>query len=323
MKHSLSTSKNLIFSLLLILITNTLIAQTWPMPGAKWTYCLIGWNGRPAGEEIFGVTGDTLIAGNIYTITKLIVAAKSPMNVENISSRTLYTRYANDTVYRYVNNQEYLYFTFNLNVGDIFTTFRTAGGNYHWEDSACSSKLTLKVIEETEIELNGQTLKKFVLEDTLFHYLYDSNDPEPVTYTLVERIGVINSYPLINSMEPPGQCSLPTDWGHGAVGKYTDDSFEHLFGECRGVGIDAIQKSKNDINIYPNPANSVLNIDFPAIFDILHTTIEVIDIDGKTILQSIPVSSYTQLDIKRLKPGVYLVKIQNDESFITKRITIQ
>ncbi|MDY0076703.1 MAG: T9SS type A sorting domain-containing protein [Bacteroidales bacterium] len=323
MKHSLSSSKNLIFSLLLILIANTLIAQTWPMPGAKWTYCLIGWNGRPAGEEIFGVTGDTLIAGNIYTITKLMVAAKTSMNVENTSSRTLYTRYAIDTVYRYVNNQEYLYFTFNLIVGDVFTTFRTAGWNFHWEDSAYSSKLTLKVIEETEIELNDQTLKKFVLEDTLFHHLYVSNDPEPITYSLVERIGVINSYPLINSMEPSGECYLPTDWRYGAVGKYTDDGFEHLFGECRGVGLDAIQKFENDINIYPNPANSVLNIDFPTNFNVLHTTIEVIDTDGKTILQSIPVSSSTQLDFKRLKPGVYIVKIKNEESFITKRIAIQ
>ncbi|MBZ0242167.1 MAG: T9SS type A sorting domain-containing protein, partial [Bacteroidales bacterium] len=99
--------------------------------------------------------------------------------------------------------------------------------------------------------------------------------------------------------------------------------FEHLFGECQGVGIDAIQKSENDINIYPNPANSVLNIDFPANFNVMHTTIEVIDIDGKTILQSMPVSGSTQLDIKRIKPGVYIVKIKNDESFITKRITIQ
>ncbi|MCK9452959.1 MAG: T9SS type A sorting domain-containing protein [Bacteroidales bacterium] len=323
MKPSLSTFKNLIFSLLLILISNTLIAQTWPMPGAKWTYCLIGWNGRPAGEEMFGVAGDTLIAGNIYTITKPIVATKAPMNVENTSSRTLYTRYANDTVYRYVNNQEYMFFTFNLNVGDVFTTFRTGGWNYHWEDSACTSKLTLKVIEESEIELNEQTLKKFVLEDTLFHHLYVSNSPEPVTYVLVERIGIISSYPLINSMEPPGECSLPTDWGHGAVGRYTDDSFEHLFGECRGVGIDDIQKSENDINIYPNPANSVLNIDFPANFEVLHTWIYLIAIDGKTILQSIPASGSTQLDIKRLKPGVYIVKIQNDEALITRRITIR
>jgi len=77
------------------------------------------------------------------------------------------------------------------------------------------------------------------------------------------------------------------------------------------------------VKIYPNPANSVLNIDFPNICNIHNTIIKIVDINGRTMLKSEPVSISTQLDIKLLTNGLYLVKIQNDISLTTKRIIIQ
>ncbi|MBZ0241808.1 MAG: T9SS type A sorting domain-containing protein, partial [Bacteroidales bacterium] len=78
-----------------------------------------------------------------------------------------------------------------------------------------------------------------------------------------------------------------------------------------------------DIKVYPNPAKSVLNIDFPANYDILHATIEIINVNGKTSMQSKPVSHSTQLNIKNLTPGLYIVKIQNNDALITRRLVIQ
>ena len=78
-----------------------------------------------------------------------------------------------------------------------------------------------------------------------------------------------------------------------------------------------------DVKVYPNPAKSVLNIDFPANYDVLHSTIEIININGETRMRSKPVSHSTQLDIKRLKPGLYIVKIQNNDALITRRLVIQ
>ncbi len=77
------------------------------------------------------------------------------------------------------------------------------------------------------------------------------------------------------------------------------------------------------VKIYPNPANSVLNIDFPNDYNIQNTIMEIVDINGRTMLKSEPVSISTQLDIKLLNNGIYLVKIQNDNTLITKRIIIQ
>jgi len=75
--------------------------------------------------------------------------------------------------------------------------------------------------------------------------------------------------------------------------------------------------------IYPNPANYVVNIDFPENYHVFNTKIEIIDINGKTMLKSKLSSRSTQLDVKGLTSGLYIVKIQNDKTFIIRRIIIQ
>lgn len=78
----------------------------------------------------------------------------------------------------------------------------------------------------------------------------------------------------------------------------------------------------HDITVYPNPATSVLNIKLPEYFIIENTTIELIDYNGKTVLQLKPTSVFSPIDIKQLKSGLYLVKIQYDKTLITKRIIV-
>ena len=298
--------RTLILASLILLVNNTSFSQTWPSPGAKWTYCLTGWNGMPAGEELFGVTGDTLISGKLYNIIQPINPTKKNLVDNNDLVRTLYTRFENDTFYRYVNNQEYLFFTYNLSVGDVFSTFRTAGLNSYWEDSACSSVLPLRVIEESEVELNGQMLKEFVLEDTLFRHLYDPNYPDPVTYTLIERIGIVDNYLLINTLEPFADCFLPTDYGLAAVGKYTDDSFEYLFYECQGVGINNNQIPNSDIEIFPNPANQYLHVvqksDPPIRF-----TISLLTEFGKLFFITEMDGKSSTIDLSGYQSGYYIL----------------
>jgi len=84
------------------------------------------------------------------------------------------------------------------------------------------------------------------------------------------------------------------------------------------------------VKIYPNPlprgqsgVNSLLNIEFPNDYNIQNTTIEIVDINGRTMLKAYPVSVTTLLDINKLNSGLYLVKIQNNKTLITKKIIIQ
>jgi len=79
----------------------------------------------------------------------------------------------------------------------------------------------------------------------------------------------------------------------------------------------------NEVKIYPNPANTILNINLPIKYGICKNTIEIIDITGICLIKSNPETNLSQLDLKELKPGLYIVKIQNGEMLMTKRIVIQ
>ncbi len=89
------------------------------------------------------------------------------------------------------------------------------------------------------------------------------------------------------------------------------------------VSITESELFNTEIKVYPNPANTLLNIDFPYDYKIQNTTIEILDINGKIVLSTQPLSVAIQLSIKKLNKGIYLVKIQNDRAFITRKIIIQ
>lgn len=88
--------------------------------------------------------------------------------------------------------------------------------------------------------------------------------------------------------------------------------------------IDDIEETLvKHVKVYPNPANAVVNLEMDAIFIMENTTIEIIDIHGKTVLKLNPVSVSLHFDVKHFDRGLYIVKIHYDNTFITRKIIIQ
>jgi len=299
--------KAIFFSIFIIGLFSNAFSQIWPMPGAQWTYCLSA-NGGPAGEILIKVTGDTIIDSKSYSIIE---------HIENKSSndvhpfRTLFTRYENDTIYRFVNNQEYLYFTYNLEIGDVFTTYRSSG--WMWNDTTCSSILPLKVIEINEIELDGEIFNSYILEDTLFHYLYDDpNYPEPILYNLVERIGVINTFPFLNTLIMPSSCEIFIEYSTVTLGNYSDNNYEYTFKECEGIGIDEIEKDQL-FTIYPNPAEQELNIVYNGIMN-QEYEVSLINLLGKKIDTFNLADLITKINVSKHPSGYYVFLLRNKKT---------
>lgn len=280
--------------------------RTWPEPGAKWTYCVSGYYDRPGGEEKWALSGDTLINGRSWSMIKRDNQTEGQPSSIHSNDHVFYSRFSNDSIYRFVNNKEYLLFSYNLNVGDVLTTFRAAGV-FNWQDSACSSRLPLKVIEKSEVMLGSSLLQKFVLEDTLFGHLYPNYIGEPIRYTFIERIGVINYYPFMNSLEMPTNCELFVEPESFTIGKYSDDSFEHIYGECPGVGLKESESYGKSLRIYPNPANSWTAFDFTLPDGVSEARIEIASPAG-VVIHSLQLSGsrgQKLFDSRKLSPGVY------------------
>ncbi|MDD3743244.1 MAG: T9SS type A sorting domain-containing protein, partial [Lentimicrobiaceae bacterium] len=241
---------------------------------------------------------------------------------------TLFTRFSNDTVYRYVNNREYLYFNFNSEVGDVYTTFRSAGHNYTWNDSACTAVLPIKTMQVDSMLVNSVLMRRTILRDTLFSTIYGVPEHDAIEYTLIERIGIIDGLPLINSQEMEGYgqpCSLPSDWASYTLGNYSDDGLSVQFSTCLGVGIDELDVKMDHIKVYPNPANEYLVFQLPdAIVNsyLNRQSIFIFDIYGRPVAEVAVTGKETLWPAGDLAPGVYFYKFSNGKYTNSGRFVI-
>ena len=75
---------------------------------------------------------------------------------------------------------------------------------------------------------------------------------------------------------------------------------------------------KDQINVYPNPTSSFLNIDFPKK---INSRIQLIDINGKLIRDDFIENKQTQLfDVSSLAQGSYFLNILIDNNTSTYQI---
>ncbi|MBR8536688.1 T9SS type A sorting domain-containing protein [Carboxylicivirga sediminis] len=92
-------------------------------------------------------------------------------------------------------------------------------------------------------------------------------------------------------------------------------------GECLANSIDE-QVLYDGLQIYPNPASSVLNIKVDV--NIKLNFISVVDIDGQKLI-TIPmdnIESEYSLDISRLAGGIYFLNVNSDKANISKRFVV-
>lgn len=98
---------------------------------------------------------------------------------------------------------------------------------------------------------------------------------------------------------------------------------DHSWSSFHPLGVVENVILNDYVEIYPNPASSVLNINVLLENIPLNLIVEIFDINGRSVLKSKQESSFKQFDIKYLGKGLYIVIIQNGSSFVTKRIIIQ
>jgi photosystem II stability/assembly factor-like uncharacterized protein len=78
-----------------------------------------------------------------------------------------------------------------------------------------------------------------------------------------------------------------------------------------GVWLEEKSKAEN-INIYPNPANTTITIKTPGIAG--KSLLSVYNINGQELIKQKISKSKTQLDISNLPSGVYIVKLVNEKA---------
>ncbi len=77
-----------------------------------------------------------------------------------------------------------------------------------------------------------------------------------------------------------------------------------------------------DFKLYPNPSNGTFTIELPQEYTV-NSDIIVLDLAGRTLHSAVYSSKSFDLNLSNLSSGNYILKIVNNEKFITKNISIQ
>ena len=87
------------------------------------------------------------------------------------------------------------------------------------------------------------------------------------------------------------------------------------------TGLQNIESLSGQLEVYPNPASTVINIQIPVTIK----SYAVIDVMGKVVLEStVKSTNQTQIDVSTLTPGMYFVQVTaGDGRTAVKRVVIR
>lgn len=86
---------------------------------------------------------------------------------------------------------------------------------------------------------------------------------------------------------------------------------------------DQVQENteETDILIFPNPADEQITIVYPYSGKPVKLTIS--DPEGRQVITEMIRESETQLDVHSLRPGIWFLRFESDESVLVKKLIIQ
>jgi len=90
------------------------------------------------------------------------------------------------------------------------------------------------------------------------------------------------------------------------------------------VGLNGEDQKEIGPSIYPNPANTLLNIDFSSINEKTPTIVNLIRSDGALILTKKVNSNHFVLNVESYPPGIYIIECSFDKGeLVRKKVIIQ
>jgi len=91
------------------------------------------------------------------------------------------------------------------------------------------------------------------------------------------------------------------------------------------VSVNNLLDEANKVNVYPNPATEVVNMELDLVEDLNNAVVRIVDLNARNVMEVVyeDLSSQTlSYSVANLAAGTYFLKIQSDKGYITKKFTI-
>ncbi|MFK7770966.1 MAG: T9SS type A sorting domain-containing protein [Saprospiraceae bacterium] len=96
-------------------------------------------------------------------------------------------------------------------------------------------------------------------------------------------------------------------------------------GEYMEVSVNNPLDEANKVNVYPNPATDVVNMELDLVENLNNAVVRIVDLNARNVMEVVydNLSSQTlTYSVANLATGTYFLKIQSDKGYITKKFTI-
>ncbi len=268
-------------------------AQLAPL-GTLWSYFATHIrDGIPTSHvQLYTITKDTLLAGKVYSEI-----------LEDKSNKRFYRTIDSGKVYFWVNEQHNLLFDMNVKVNDTLTVDENNG--YDNQITKITHKIdTIYFVKDKK----GDSLK-----------VYQTSSRR----TFTERALSINDYLSHNYLPHESQVSITINLQcYVEHGKFSFLLLDSSY--CDYVTIKEVADIQKQISVYPNPANTSINIELPNNQLQKLNRIQLFDYAGKLILSKNVTTDKTQLNIESISAGLYFLTIMlEDGQIATHKIVTQ
>ncbi|NRD23524.1 Ig-like domain-containing protein [Winogradskyella litoriviva] len=226
--------------------------------------------------------------------------------------------------------------------GDFITLSASGANTFEWNNGATQPNIAVSPSETTTYEVRGYVGdcydEKQVTVNVLHPVIADAGEDFTIC---LDEVVMLTATGGDDYVWNTGETTPTIQVSPLETTEYTVTVFNALdFDEASvivEVDLDCTTQSNNpldneiyndlDLNIYPNPANNMVNVKLIGSRDI--SEIHFYDVTGKLIKQKIitnedlaPIVT-SQIDISSFQAGVYFVKVLDDKNAITKKLLVE
>lgn len=292
--------------------------------------------------ELTATEGDSYLWSTAETTQSILV---SPLSTTNYSVEvTLGEQQSTDNVTVFVDPNPNVIIENGASVdilnGDFITLSASGANSYAWNNGASQPNIAVSPSQTTTYDVRG--------------FINDCYDDKSIVVNVFEPV-VANAGDdvlicLNDSVILTATGGTEYLWSTGEVTpsievapEQTTDYFVTVFNpidfdeasvrveidfNCNIEAIDPVDGNLDlGMNMYPNPANTVVNIKLTGTFET--SVVQFYDLTGKLILTNTVTNEFynptvsTQLDISMLTTGIYFVKLKDDGGEVTKKLIVR
>ena len=290
-------------SFFIVLFLNAAIAQNeFGAVGSYWQYSFEPHNGSGGGWTSITIEKDTTINGEAFKKYRRKHYYKSFMDPAIETTNIGFLQIKNDSVF----NEVGLILDFDMNLSDSLYV-KYAGGNID---------IQLAIDSITVEQIGGFEYRKWHGQKICIE---GPNGTEPYeSFTILETVGQIDNEFLFWNTD---NCSI--GGGLNKFSCYKNGAFTYPLGvECKELVFTSTKNLsiENSIEIFPNPANDLLNVKFK---NSKAKTISILNLEGRELFRKKVNNQLIELEVNGLEKGIYFLKIRMDEKVLARKFVKQ